>query len=105
MSNVAILGVELWVFEAVTAYFGVLVVDGIDEDEDDGDGDHRDGHQSGYEGKIVLWNEVKQETCQGLAVLKKNVRKCMCLYLSCFVTSSHLSSFLFFPFNIMHALF
>lgn len=65
VSHVTVLGVELWVFEAVTAHFGVLVVDGVDEDKDDGDSDDRDCHQSGDEGKIVLWNEIKQEARQG----------------------------------------
>lgn len=66
MSHVTILGVELWVFEAIAAHFGVLVVDGVEEDKDNGDSHHRDCHKSGYEGKIVLWNEIKQETCQRL---------------------------------------
>lgn len=65
VSHVTVLGAELWVFEAVMAHFGVLVVDGVEEDKDDGDSDDRDCHQSGYEGKIVLWNEIKQEARQG----------------------------------------
>lgn len=54
VSHVAILGAELWLFQVVMAHFGVLVVDGVDEYEDDGDHDDRERHQSRDEGKIVL---------------------------------------------------
>lgn len=55
------------------AHFGVLVVDGVDEYKDDGDNDHRDCHESCYEGKVVLWNETKQEICQYLRNLKEKL--------------------------------
>lgn len=57
MSYVAVVGAEFGVFKAVAAHFGVLVVDGVNEDEDDGDADDRDGHEPSYEGKIVLCKE------------------------------------------------
>lgn len=77
MSHVTILGVELWVFETVMAHFGVLVVDGVDKYKDDRDNDHRDCHESRYEGKIVLWNESKQKTCQDLGNLGKKKKTVM----------------------------
>lgn len=73
VSHVTVLRVELCVFEAVTAHFGVLVVDGVDEDKDDGDTDHRDCHQAGYEGQIVLWNEIKTGSTSGLGMLKNKL--------------------------------
>lgn len=59
MSYVAVVGAEFGVLQAVAAHLGVLVVDGVDEDEDDGDADHGDGHEPGYEGQVVL---CKNET-------------------------------------------
>lgn len=54
VSHIAIVGVEFRVFKAVAAHSGVLVVDRVDEEEDDGDGNYCDRHKSGYEGKVVL---------------------------------------------------
>lgn len=50
-------GVDFGVFKTVAAHLGVLVVDRVDEEEDDGDGDDCDSHESSDEGKVVL--------CQG----------------------------------------
>lgn len=55
-------GVELGVFKTVTAHLGVLVVDRVDEEEDDGDGDYCDRHESSYEGKVVLCQEINTRT-------------------------------------------
>lgn len=57
MSYIAIVGAEFGVFKTVTAHLGVLVVDGVDEDEDDGDDHYCDGHKSSYEGQVVLCNK------------------------------------------------
>lgn len=50
MSHVAIVSAEFGVFETVAAHLGVLVVDGVDEEEDDGDGHDGDSHKSSDEG-------------------------------------------------------
>ena len=62
VSHVAIVGAEFWVFKTVATHLGVFVVDGVDEDKDDGDDNHCDSHKSSYEGKVVLCNETKQAT-------------------------------------------
>lgn len=62
VSHVAIVGTEFGIFKIVPAHLGVLVVDGVDEEEDDGDGNNSDSHKSSYEGKVVLCNEIKQAT-------------------------------------------
>ena len=49
--------VDLGVLQAVAPHLGVLVVDGVDEDEDDRDNHHRDGYKASYEGKVVLCDE------------------------------------------------
>lgn len=54
VGHVTVVGAEFRVFETVAAHPGVLVIDGVDEEEDDGDGDHRDGHESSDERKVVL---------------------------------------------------
>lgn len=55
VSYVGIVGVEFGVFKTVVAHPGVLVVDRVDEDENDGDGNYCDSHKSSYEGKVVLF--------------------------------------------------
>lgn len=50
VSYVPIMHAEFGVFKAVLAHLGVLVVDGVDEEEDDGDGYHRDSHKASDEG-------------------------------------------------------
>lgn len=60
MSHVAIVGAEFRVFKTVASHSGVLVVDWVDEEEDDGDGNNCDCHKSSYEGKVVLCNEIDQ---------------------------------------------
>lgn len=62
VSHVAIVGAEFGVFKIVSAHLSVLVVDGVDEEEDDGDGNNSDSHKSSYEGEVVLCNEIKQAT-------------------------------------------
>lgn len=49
MSHIAIVSAELGVFKTVAAHLGVLVVDRVDEEEDDGDGHYCDSHESCYE--------------------------------------------------------
>lgn len=60
MSNVAIMGAEFRVFKAVAAHLGVLVVDGVNEDEDDRDDHYCDSHESSYEGQVVHCNKINQ---------------------------------------------
>lgn len=49
VSYIAIVGVgEFGVFKTVAAHPGVLVVDWVDEEEDDGDGNYCDSHKSSY---------------------------------------------------------
>lgn len=62
VGDVATGGVQFGVFKTVAAHLGVLVVDGVDEEEDDGDGNYCDGHESSYEGKVVLCNDIKRAT-------------------------------------------
>lgn len=62
MSHVAIVGAEFGVFKTVEAHFGLLVVDRVYKDEDNGDDDDHHRHKAGDEGKVVLCNTMKQET-------------------------------------------
>ncbi len=62
VSYIAIVDVGFGVFKIVAPHLGVLVVDWVDEEKDDRDGDDCDSHKSSYEGKVVLCNEIKQAT-------------------------------------------
>lgn len=57
VSHIAVVVAEFRVFNTVAAHFGVLVVDRVDEDEDDGGDNYCDRHKSGYDGKVVLCNK------------------------------------------------
>lgn len=48
--HVPVVCAEFGVFQTVAAHLGVLVVDGVDEEEDDGDGHYGDSHKSSDEG-------------------------------------------------------
>lgn len=45
---------EPGVLKAVAAHLGVFVVDRVDEEEDDRDGNYSDGHKSCYQRQVVL---------------------------------------------------
>lgn len=62
VSHISIVGAEFRVFKIVAPHPGVLVVDRVDEDEYDWDGNYCDSHKSSYEGKVVLCNDTKQAT-------------------------------------------
>lgn len=55
VSHVPVVSAEFGVFQTVAPHLGVLVVDGVDEEEDDGDGHYGDSHKSGDEGQVVLF--------------------------------------------------
>ena len=55
MRYVAVQSAELGVLQAVAAHLCVLVVDGVEENEDGRDYEHRGGHEAGYEGQVVHW--------------------------------------------------
>ena len=57
VSDVTGLGAESGVFKAVATHPGVLVVDRVDEDEDNGDCNDGDRHKSSYEGQVILCKE------------------------------------------------
>lgn len=57
VSHIPIVGAEFGVFKAVAAHLGVLVVDGVNEDENDGDDYHGESHKSSDERKVVLCEE------------------------------------------------
>lgn len=57
VSHVPIVGAEFGVFKAVAAHLGVLVVDGVNEDENDGNDNHCESHKSSDERKVVLCEE------------------------------------------------
>lgn len=75
VSHVAIVGLEFRVFKTVAAHSGVLVVDRVDEEEDDGDDNYCDRHKSGYEGKVVLCNENQTGNISVLRNFKINCYK------------------------------
>ena len=54
VSHIAVLVAEFRVFNTVAAHFGVLVVDWVDEDKDDGNDNYCDCHKSSNDGKVVL---------------------------------------------------
>lgn len=62
MGHIAVVSVvEFDVFQTVAPHFGVLVVDGVDEGEDDGGDDDHDRHKACDEGKVVLCNMKKKQ--------------------------------------------
>lgn len=66
VSYIAILGAEFGVFQTVAAHLGVLVVDRVDDGEDDADAHYCEGHQSCYDGQVVLYNKRDKTKCQSM---------------------------------------
>lgn len=76
MGHVAVVSVvEFDVFQTVAPHFGVLVVDGVDEGEDDGDDDDHYRHKACDEGKVVLCN-IKKKTGNILIRQHIDVNEC-----------------------------
>lgn len=55
VSNIAIVGVQSGVFQTVAPHLGVLVVNGVDEEKNDGNDNYCDSHKSSNEGQVVLF--------------------------------------------------
>ncbi len=86
VSYVAIVGAESGIFKTVAPHLGVLVVDWVDEEKDDRDGDDCDSHKSSYEGKVVLCNEIKQATY--FKEFQNKLRYKVSPFLSCLFTTA-----------------